>query len=89
MSLFEYPVDVIPGDRVPTKPKKRLEFQFRIEAARRIRDYLNSELEKSPPGDVVFNYSTIAANSGVRESLVAELLAPNGGGHNGITLKRS
>ena len=72
-----------------SKPERQRQWQDEIATANRIADWLNTKLSSLPEGTVTeFDYYEIASDLGIDKATVKRILFANGGGSNGITLRR-
>jgi hypothetical protein len=78
------PIRILPRPYKGQDPKKSVQFQAEIDAARKIEDYLNGRYVAGKPD--TFLYHEIAQDLNMKEETVAKLLKRIGGGSGGITL---
>lgn len=69
--------------------EKRLRWQQEVIRANRIEEFINARLSPLPDGTPVeIDYYEIASELNIGKAAVKRILYANGGGSNGITLRR-
>lgn len=86
---MQYPVRIHVKPYRGSKRKKQIQWQAEFATANQIADWLNNKLSPLPDGTVTeFDYYEIASDLGIEKAAVKRILFANGGGSNGITLKK-
>lgn len=85
---MRYPVTLWPKPYNGNDPKEQEKYRKQLENAKVIAAYLNQRFDDAPETKkmIVVSYRQIAADLGLRDKDVHDILMPAAGGSNGITV---
>lgn len=86
--MAKYPVSISVKPYSGSDPRKKHLYIEKLKNAKVIEDYLNREAKSNNSSRQVFVYYSIANALGLSEKTVRDILFPNDGGSNGITIEK-